>query len=151
MLSLMLTLAAQVSGVVLLPERGGPQTGAEVRIGSAQAVTDADGGFSLEVMDASKPLVLRVGKRQWNLGVVTVNEAVPTELTITMPKGDGLPVMEVRALQAVREVVEVDAERAELVLTILDRNQKTPIQGARVMVRGSTAEATSDASLVLNK
>lgn len=144
MVSLYVVFAAQVSGVVLLPDREGPQPGAEVRMGRAVAVTDSDGGFALDVDDPAQPVVLRVGGRQWTLGTIPLNQEVPTELTITLPVGDAEPHVEVKALEARKIQNASEVQLAVLKLTIFDRNQKTPIAGARVVVRGSSHEATTD-------
>ncbi|MFT5682487.1 MAG: hypothetical protein ACI8RZ_003405 [Myxococcota bacterium] len=134
--------AGTVSGLIF-DAAGQPVSGVTVsKDGTSGAVTDADGGFRLEVAEGSVALTLTAADRAGiTLAAVSVVDGEITELLITL--GDGTPQVVVEEPSTSTGVVSDEVVTGTLG-GIITAEDGRPLGGARVFVRGQIVEARSE-------
>lgn len=118
---------------------GAPVAGLSVRVGGAATVTDAEGGFSIEVQPGEFEAELGVDVR---LPGVVVRSGSTTELLVTLSEPPVVGLELPSGSQA--RVEERTGPPGVLAGRVIDPARKAPLAGARIFVRGATATAVSD-------
>lgn len=134
----------RVRGVVFAPGTDEPLAGVTVRAAGAEAVTNADGAFGLELPGGSYRLTYRAPELvPGHTRPVPVVPGEVTEVVITLREG-GRParllIEAAREKMGTRLEVTVDGDRSRVVGVVVHVEKKTGIEGARVFVRGVEAE-----------
>lgn len=133
--------AAELGTVVglVFDANGQPVAGLPVRLGASSTVTDAEGGFSIEVQPGEFEAELGVDVR---LPGVVVRSGSTTELLVTLSEPPVVGLELPSGSQA--RVGERTGPPGVLAGRVIDPARKAPLAGARIFVRGATATAVSD-------
>jgi outer membrane receptor protein involved in Fe transport len=133
--------AAELGTVVglVFDASGAPVAGLSVRVGGASTVTDAEGGFAIEVQPGEFEAELGVDVR---LPGVVVRSGATTELLVTLSDPPVVGLELPSGSQA--KVEERTGPPGVLAGQVIDPARKAPLAGARIFVRGATATAVSD-------
>jgi outer membrane receptor protein involved in Fe transport len=135
-----LAAAADLHGFVLDRE-GRPLAGVEVEAGGAQTVTDAEGGWRLNLPDGPVELLIRAPG-----GAVPVSTTLVAGLSTEVLLSEGAPpVVQIESPSADAARKETaSGPPGELLGLVVDDESGRPLAGVRVFVRGLPVEAKSD-------
>lgn len=122
----------QVQGIVFNAD-GTPASGTMLQVGGRVVTSDGEGGFVTDLPAGEYQLVM--GSESWT---VSVQDAQVTEVLIT--KGGGALIEAPEAPIVLEEM----GPPGTLVGTLLHAEDRRPMPGARIYVRGLDAEAISD-------
>lgn len=154
--------AAEESGslTVFVMKDGRPQANAELLVdGTRKLYTDSDGWAraAIPVGDHQLELLAKDG-RGINLGYFkkpfTVAAGLDTEIVATFNQSNEVQSVDVDAPLAagvVKPKASIESQgAATLIITVLSREEKTPIQGARVFLKGTDIDGVTGADGVFS-
>jgi len=144
------SLLAKGSVSIFIFKDGKPLANNEIRIdGKSQYRSDSDGSAKVELRNGKHQIEI-YGKDRVNLGyfkkVVSIKEGRDTQVIATFTS-KGKKELEVdtprRAMK--KEAIKIEAKgKGRLVGRVITTNDKKPIEGARVFVKGTAVDARTD-------
>jgi hypothetical protein len=145
------TRGAEIRGIVFQGGADSVLPGVRVTCeGCSSVTTNRDGVFLLRGLKTGAHVItLSHDGQRWTSPEITTASGHSTELLVTLPEAEGVPVFSIEAPSAdlVRVVQQPEESlgSGRIVGSVVRQDKGSPLRGASIYVRGQSAEAKSDA------